>query len=347
MNDSSSPRPPRIDRVVPPPIETVVPAELSSTPLMPVSRQSVESETSEPARPVSANLDRELVRKARENFRERQQSKGYTVPQPAKVESEPLVISNQYIPPSRDSQSHANRGLTNSVFEFPDSGHEDKFDAVPEVDSQREQNEAASPIRKSARQRPRSAVVLPDLEPFEDEQPESGASYVLEPEMSTRPAEAWPELDEFVDPLPDRDYNEIHAFTDERDESAEEVDWRSWEKTREPERPSVESQGIWANIPRCCRTCRDYRPAGNGERGWCNNQWAFKHRRMVDADDRPCETSIGHWWVPGDEVWQGEFDVSALGQPTPLMDRWFGRSAGTETAAEAPVERRRRKASSW
>lgn len=347
MNDSSSPRPPRIDRVVPPPIETVVPAELSSTPLMPVSRQSVESETSEPARPVSANLDRELVRKARENFRERQQSKGYTVPQPAKVESEPLVISNQYIPPSRDSQSHANRGLTNSVFEFPDSGHEDKFDAVPEVDSQREQNEAASPIRKSARQRPRSAVELPDLEPFEDEQPESGASYELEPEMSARPAEAWPELDEFVDPLPDRDYNEIHAFTDDRDESAEEVDWRSWEKTREPERPSVESQGIWANIPRCCRTCRDYRPAGNGERGWCNNQWAFKHRRMVDADDRPCETSIGHWWVPGDEVWQGEFDVSALGQPTPLMDRWFGRSAGTETAAEAPVERRRRKASSW
>ena len=40
-----------------------------------------------------------------------------------------------------------------------------------------------------------------------------------------------------------------------------------------------------ADLPRICRTCRDYRPAADGQRGWCANAWAFTHRRLVLEDD--------------------------------------------------------------
>lgn len=79
-----------------------------------------------------------------------------------------------------------------------------------------------------------------------------------------------------------------------------------------------------AHLPRICRSCRDFRPAENGERGWCANQWAFSHRRMVDAGERtPCESVLGNWWLPVDEVWSEAADVSSHGQPTPLLDAWL------------------------
>ncbi|MDQ2683242.1 MAG: hypothetical protein M3Y37_06915, partial [Chloroflexota bacterium] len=109
-----------------------------------------------------------------------------------------------------------------------------------------------------------------------------------------------------------------------------------------PPAPAVAtSGGVWSGIVRTCQSCRDFRPAGNGERGWCNNQWAFKHRRMVDADDRPCETSIGHWWIPSDTAWLGTFDVSALGEPTPLVDKYITGGSERRTAEELPLRRRR------
>jgi hypothetical protein len=78
-------------------------------------------------------------------------------------------------------------------------------------------------------------------------------------------------------------------------------------------------------LPRICRTCRDFRPAEGGARGWCANEWAFTHRRMVDGDDpMPCETSLGSWWLPADEMWAAQADVSSHGQPTPLMDAIVG-----------------------
>ena len=147
---------------------------------------------------------------------------------------------------------------------------------------------------------------------------------------------SWPPIDDLLEPElryaaettepSNASYSaeDVEAHAESLRDPIDEQFAEPWEAPLSIDRSVPDGHDIWANIPRCCRTCRDYRPAGNGERGWCNNQWAFKHRRMVDADDRPCETSIGHWWVPGDEVWQGEFDVSALGQPTPLMDRWFG-----------------------
>lgn len=98
-------------------------------------------------------------------------------------------------------------------------------------------------------------------------------------------------------------------------------------------------------VPRTCRSCRDFRPAENGERGWCNNNWAFHHRRMVDADDLPCETSFGSWWLPHDDSWLKKADISRHGHPTPSFDRWLsdGHSRQFErvnTAASSPRRRR-------
>jgi hypothetical protein len=82
---------------------------------------------------------------------------------------------------------------------------------------------------------------------------------------------------------------------------------------------------IAPGVPRMCKTCRDFRPADSGERGWCTNSWAFTHRRMVDADELPCESSLGCWWLPHDEIWLATADAAAHSQPTPLVDQWLGR----------------------
>jgi hypothetical protein len=77
-----------------------------------------------------------------------------------------------------------------------------------------------------------------------------------------------------------------------------------------------------ADLPRICRTCRDYRPAAEGQRGWCANAWAFTHSRLVQADEAaPCLSAIGDWWAPVDDVWLVAADVSAHGRATPLLDQ--------------------------
>lgn len=77
--------------------------------------------------------------------------------------------------------------------------------------------------------------------------------------------------------------------------------------------------------PRVCRTCRSFRPSENDERGWCTNEWAFTHRRMVNAGDRPCQTSIGCWWLPDDGVWLKDDALAAFDEATPLMDQVLSR----------------------
>jgi hypothetical protein len=97
---------------------------------------------------------------------------------------------------------------------------------------------------------------------------------------------------------------------------------------REPEERLEITVEASPTIPRMCRTCRDFRPADNGGRGWCTNKWAFSHRRMVDADELPCETSLGCWWLPHDEVWLAEANAAAHTEPTPLVDQWLERRVG-------------------
>ncbi len=77
------------------------------------------------------------------------------------------------------------------------------------------------------------------------------------------------------------------------------------------------------DLPHSCRTCRDYRPVGNGQRGWCMNAWAFSQQTIVHEDQiAPCQSSIGSWWAPVDNVWMVAADVSSHGRATPLLDRF-------------------------
>ncbi len=79
------------------------------------------------------------------------------------------------------------------------------------------------------------------------------------------------------------------------------------------------------DLPHVCRACRDFRPAVDGQRGWCANRWAFTHRQLVQEDDvSPCHSAIGDWWVAVDDVWLVAADVSSHGRPTPLLNRLTG-----------------------
>jgi hypothetical protein len=93
------------------------------------------------------------------------------------------------------------------------------------------------------------------------------------------------------------------------------------------------------DVPRCCRTCREYRPSDSGERGWCTSAWAFQHRRMVGADELPCASAIGIWWLPRDDLWLDDLDVDH-GRPTPLVDAMIARRYG---AGGPPTPRLRRR----
>jgi hypothetical protein len=359
MNDSATPRPPLTDRRIFPSIELprtdpVEPAALSTAPLMPVIETPQERDETEPARHVSADLNRELLRQAHAHARQRQQNKGYSIDQRRPAEPEPLVISNQYIPPSGATQTPVSKGLTNSVFEFGGRGGSDEsFDAIPDIDNNRDLAHARLAVApKKDRPRPKIADEQSLSLPAEDNDWHFDAVNDAERRpAATYAAEAWPASDDFAVADIEVPYRESgddgyeipvdEGYLPRRNESQPD----NWDVARHAAK-HPEAHRLWADIARCCMTCRDFRPAGNGERGWCTNQWAFKHRRMVDADDRPCETSIGHWWIPGDEAWQGEFDVSALGQPTPLMDKWVGRS-NTDDFVDEPSERRRRRTGSW
>jgi hypothetical protein len=101
------------------------------------------------------------------------------------------------------------------------------------------------------------------------------------------------------------------------------------ERSRVPNTSNIDRNELPAwfqvDLPRICRVCRDFRPSADGARGSCGNMWAFTHRRLVQADDAtPCQSAIGDWWAPVDEVWLVAADVSAHGRPTPLLDRLVG-----------------------
>jgi hypothetical protein len=313
---------------------TVVARPVIAAPLVSMPSDSDQVET---PRTVSDELNKELLRGAQARYRERQKNKGFAIASERKPESEPLIISNKYIPPSRDVSSPVNKGVTNSVYEFSTAASETGFDDVPIVSSAEEPSGTVEPVRgapsmveRAVRQAGRTKADWTELtEVAELVGPsESQSTVVNVAHRPTRNNRIQQQHRDTAEHLPVRE-SDIEVWAPASEEMALDV------------------RGPWASIPQCCQTCRDFRPAGNGQRGWCNNQWAFRHRRMVDADDIPCETSVGNWWIPGDEAWQGDFDISALGQPTPLMDRWFGRRTGHEEADDRQGERRRRSSGSW
>ena len=92
------------------------------------------------------------------------------------------------------------------------------------------------------------------------------------------------------------------------------------------------------DLQRACETCRDFRPAENGVRGWCTNRDAFTLRTVVNASDLPCISSFGCWWVPFDDVWLSEAAIRDHRNPTPLLDQ-------TITPDEFPDNARQRRRS--
>ena len=94
---------------------------------------------------------------------------------------------------------------------------------------------------------------------------------------------------------------------------------------------STEPLPAWfrTDLPRTCRTCRDFRPSVEGDTGWCANRWAFNKamgepQQIVHEDEIvPCASPIGNWWAPVDDVWLVAADVSDHSRPTPLMDRYL------------------------
>lgn len=87
-------------------------------------------------------------------------------------------------------------------------------------------------------------------------------------------------------------------------------------------------------VPRCCATCRDFRPVGEGSTGWCANPYAFDEKRMVESSGLACHSSIGCWWLPSDEVWLDKADTTHHSRPTPLLDDLH--KPGVEREREMP-----------
>jgi hypothetical protein len=93
---------------------------------------------------------------------------------------------------------------------------------------------------------------------------------------------------------------------------------------------------IAPDIPRACRSCRSFQSADGGVRGWCTNEWAFTHRRMVNEDDLACDCTIGCWWLPDDRYWHSEPEISWV-LATPLIDTFIAsrtRSPRRKTSGE-------------
>jgi hypothetical protein len=80
---------------------------------------------------------------------------------------------------------------------------------------------------------------------------------------------------------------------------------------------------VASRVPKCCRTCRSFRPSDHRDEGWCMNGDAFTHRQMVNADRLSCRSSIGDWWLAADQSWIPPEDV--IRPETPRTDRLMER----------------------
>jgi len=112
-----------------------------------------------------------------------------------------------------------------------------------------------------------------------------------------------------TEPLPQLDLEDQEAVTE----------------AHRPEEPLLDEPipPALSNLPRCCRTCRDFRPIGDGTTGWCANAFAFPERTKVAANALPCASSLGSWWAPHDEWWLEQADISHHGRPTPNVDEYL------------------------
>ncbi len=102
--------------------------------------------------------------------------------------------------------------------------------------------------------------------------------------------------------------------------------------------PEIDDYILAPDVPRMCRTCAAFRPAEDGERGWCSNGWAFNNRLLVGAWEVPCQTSFGNWWIPNDDHWNDGI-LERLNSPAPLFDQLMAQR--TPTRREKPHSKKR------
>ena len=323
---------------------------------------------------VSDDINREMLKRAREQYRARRMTTRPDGPSPRHGDgpgpllhrSEPIVISNEVQPlqigmepgpdltrisdhdrkPVKDVEPEgaSERGIFSSVPEVEDTvalprRPIERRGVMPTVDdfdiqSIKHHDEVVETLRPSrSTDRPRQTTVQPRIDAdgsvgrfswddggtelvAELEPPVIEQSYDDAPTSPTTETQA-PDAVRPVDPDDIRPWD----YVEPRRTRSTEIDGR------DGARPvSAALSPLWGEIPRCCRTCRDFRAAeAGGGGGWCTNRWAFRHRRMVDMDQLTCETTIGDWWLPSDEAWQDDFDIGRHALSTPLMDKWFGR----------------------
>ncbi len=185
------------------------------------------------------------------------------------------------------------------------------------------------------------------------ESEQRAAEWDDDPRLEREPASAAtasmvaaPMLDWTEEPEPELDSSFWDTDESERDEEPR-IDYGAEVEVCAPDVPAIIEQDAsslearpamlaaalpgWfrVDLPRVCRECRDFRPATDGQRGWCANTWAFTHRQLVQEDDvAPCHSAIGDWWVPVDDVWLVAADVSSHGRATPLLDRMIEEESG-------------------
>ncbi len=104
--------------------------------------------------------------------------------------------------------------------------------------------------------------------------------------------------------------------------------------------PEVDEYIIAPDVPRMCQTCAAFRPAEDGERGWCSNGWAFDNRLLVSAWDVPCASGIGSWWIPNDAYWDDGM-LDRLAAPAPLFDMRMRPPTPPEPSRHSQRRRRR------
>jgi hypothetical protein len=249
----------------------------------------------------------------------------------------------------RAREAYRERARAKAVADRQSDGAEAATRGTPQgAVAQREPGELATGVRDEASSggtglvADRTAEIVPDVEAAGAHSAEGDHSKPdSELRLGAEPTEQRPKgpdraqagefnginaaLDGNPDPLPMLEPSDVTLTPSRtRDDSMIE----SWGPAVGEEVSDQDPTPAWfrTDLPRICRSCRDYRPAADGQRGWCANAWAFTHHRLVHEDDlAPCQSSIGDWWTPVDDVWLVAADVSTHGRATPLLDRLTGK----------------------
>jgi hypothetical protein len=233
------------------------------------------------------------------------------------------------LPPQRPSLTNADN--FNRSWGAPRAFDEDQIRPVTPRPADVEKRAAAMESRPAARQReerssniddisqllsrpPRAnrapsepAPSDPDIERFGSRHPTGASAPAQPPEASLSGGRrGWTEPFETTDQPPQRspeparppqaERHQVGRHQVERDrDRVRNGDVRQQEPRQHSEPAKAAPNPRLASMPQCCGTCRDFRPAEGGERGWCNNAYAFDHRRMVRKNDLACRSTIGDW----------------------------------------------------